>query len=227
MSNNSSVLLPGTFFEQEYKRKLEYLSRNNVNCVYLYDHSVNPSDNQKTVYKIKKSLSLLQEYENKNFNLGLCVLNINSRKKDLLFSKFINPMMEIENFKLGLGTGDKKYENRNTKYSYDLDQIIHELINLYTFSSKGKNLFLGGTSKNKKELVRKYSIGINQWLGSSKDLISFYKSLHQKQSLIGKFSQCLKPSNTEVNLPKNFEKIFILKDSNLGKFYSDVDKIFS
>ena len=180
MSNNSSVLLPGTFFEQEYKRKLEYLSRNNVNCVYLYDHSVNPSDNQKTVYKIKKSLSLLQEYE-----------------------------------------------NRNTKYSYDLDQIIHELINLYTFSSKGKNLFLGGTSKNKKELVRKYSIGINQWLGSSKDLISFYKSLHQKQSLIGKFSQCLKPSNTEVNLPKNFEKIFILKDSNLGKFYSDVDKIFS
>ena len=101
MSNNSSVLLPGTFFEQEYKRKLEYLSRNNVNCVYLYDHSVNPSDNQKTVYKIKKSLSLLQEYENKNFNLGLCVLNINSRKKDLLFSNFINPMMEIENFKLG------------------------------------------------------------------------------------------------------------------------------
>ena len=139
MSNYSSVLLPGTFFEQEYKRKLEYLSKKNINCVYLFDHSVNPSDNQKTVYKIKKSLSLLQEYENKNFSLGLCVLNINTRKKELLFSNFINPMMEIENFQLGLGTGDNKYENRNQNYSHDLDQIINELVNLYTFSSNGKN----------------------------------------------------------------------------------------
>ncbi len=227
MSNYSSVLLPGTFFEQEYKRKLEYLSKKNINCVYLFDHSVNPSDNQKTVYKIKKSLSLLQEYENKNFSLGLCVLNINTRKKELLFSNFINPMMEIENFQLGLGTGDNKYENRNQNYSHDLDQIINELVNLYTFSSNGKNLFIGGTSNSKKELVRKYSIGINQWLGSSRDLISLYESLQQKKSFIGKFSQCLKPSNKELNLPKNFEKIFILKDSNLGKFYSDVDKIFS
>lgn len=227
MSNNISVLLPGSFFEKDYQKKINYLSKNQVDCVYLFDHSVNPVDESKAVYDIKKALSLLQENSDSNFKLGICVLNINNRKKDLLFSNFINPIMEIKDFRLGLGTGDNRYENRTLKYAYDLDAIISELISEYTFSLNGRNLFIGGTSRKKIDLVSKYSIGINQWLGNSKDLINLHKDLSIKEPLIGKFSQCIKTIDIDTILPDSFEKIFILKDMNTKKFFFEIDKIFS
>ena len=140
MNKSISVLLPGSFFEKDYQYKISYLSKNQVDCVYLFDHSVNPVDENRAVYDIKKALSLLQESHANNFKLGLCVLNINSRKKDLFFSNFINPIMEIKDFRLGLGTGDNKYTNTTPKYAYDLDSIISELISEYTFSLDGRKL---------------------------------------------------------------------------------------
>ena len=226
MSNNISVLLPGSFFEKDYQKKISYLSKNQVDCVYLFDHSVNPVDERKAVYDIKKALSLLQESSESNFKLGICVLNINNRKKDLLFSNFINPFMEIKDFRLGLGTGDNRYENRTLNYANDLDAIISELVSEYTFSLNGRNLFIGGTSRKKKDLVSKYSIGINQWLGNSIDLINLHKDLYIKDPLIGKFSQCIKTNDMGTSLPDSFEKIFILKDMNTKKFFFEIDKIF-
>ena len=80
MNKQISVLLPGSFFEEDYHRKVSYLSKNKITRVYLFDHSLNPADDHKAVYEAKKALSLLLEDQDSNFDLGLCVLNINSRK---------------------------------------------------------------------------------------------------------------------------------------------------
>lgn len=227
MNKQISVLLPGSFFEEDYHRKVSYLSKNKITRVYLFDHSLNPADDHKAVYEAKKALSVLLEDQDSNFDLGLCVLNINSRKIDLLFSRFINPMLDIQNFSLGLGTGDNKYENNHVKYSHDIDLIIDNLIRDYDLSLDGTNLFLGGTSQQKINLVKKYSVGINQWLGNSKDLISIYQKTYNPKTFIGRFSQCLKIDNKSMDLPDDIEKIFILKDSNVMNFYSQIDKILS
>ena len=105
--------------------------------------------------------------------------------------------------------------------------IITDLINQYSFSIDERNLFVGGTSKHKLDLVNKYSIGINQWLGNSQELISIHKGNLATKPFIGRFSQCLTIRSRSIDLPKSFEKIFVLKDSNVAKFYSDVDKILS
>jgi hypothetical protein len=227
MTKNISILLPGSFFEEKSKEKLTYLSNKKIGCIYLFDHSINPADDRKAVYQIKKALSQLQHNNDYEFGLGVCVLNINRRKKDLLFSQFINPMMEIKDFRLGLGTGDTRYEKNNSRYSNDLELIITDLINQYSFSIDERNLFVGGTSKHKLDLVNKYSIGINQWLGNSQELISIHKGNLATKPFIGRFSQCLTIRSRSIDLPKSFEKIFVLKDSNVAKFYSDVDKILS
>ena len=225
MNKDISVLLPGSFFENGFKKKLEYLFINNISCIYLFDHSINPSDESKSMYEIKKGISLIQKYDKNQFTLGLCVLNINRRKMKLLFSDYINPMLEIKKFRLGLGTGDDKYEKNNTQYSHNLDSIICDLVNEYTFSLNGKNLFVGGTSQEKIDLVKKYSVGLNQWLGSEDNLVSLSNNIDNTKIPLGRFSNCQKIRNINSSLPLNFEQIFVLKDSNLDDFYSQVDKI--
>ena len=170
MNKEVSVLLPGAFFENDYHRKLNYLTLKNINCIYIYDHSINPVETNQQMYEIKKSISLLQDSTEFNSFLGICVLNINKRKMNLLFSDYINPLLEIKNFRLGLGTGDNKYEIMEENFNNNLDAIISELISSYIFSTQGKNLFVGGTSDKKIDLVKKYSIGINQWLGNEEKL---------------------------------------------------------
>ena len=42
---------------------------------------------------------------------------------------------------------------------------------------------------------------------------------------LGRFSHCQKIHKINTSLPSNLEQIFVLKDSNLEDFYSQVDKI--
>ncbi len=39
---NKSLLLPGTFFEKDIQRKLDYLNLKDLNTVYVFDHLINP-----------------------------------------------------------------------------------------------------------------------------------------------------------------------------------------
>ncbi len=225
MSKEISVLLPGSFFEDGFNNKLDYLAKKNIKNIYLFDHSINPSDEKKSMYSIKKGLSVIHENTNYSFNLGVCVLNINVRKIDALFSEYINPMLEIKNFRLGLGTGDNRYEKNRIKYSNNLDYIINDLINKYTFSIDGNNLFIGGTSQKKIDLIKKYSVGVNQWFGDEKKLISIYENIDKNKPTLGRLSHCQNIQKINENPFTIFEQILVLKDSNIKNFYSQIDMI--
>ena len=56
------------------------------------------------------SINLLQNYDERKFNIGTAVLNINKRKIDNLINNYIKPFLEIDSFKLGLGLGDDTCE---------------------------------------------------------------------------------------------------------------------
>ena len=79
---------------------------------------------------------------------------------------------------------------------------------------------------NKKiDLVKKYSIGINQWLGNEEELKLLANNIGTIKNPLGRFSHCQKIHKINSSLPSNLEQIFVLKDSNLEDFYSQVDKI--
>ena len=122
------------------------------------------------MYEIKNAVSSLQNYEDRNFNIGTAVLNINKRKLDSLITKYLNPFLEIDNFKLGLGIGDNKYQENLPNYSNSLEEVIGYLFENFELSKESRSLFLGGNSNENIKLMKKYSIGINQWLGSIKDI---------------------------------------------------------
>ena len=87
MSNQKkSILLPGSFFEKDSQYKLNYLNLKNLHTVYVFDHAVNPADFKLAMYEIKNAVSSLQNYEERNFNIGTAVLNINKRKLDSLIT---------------------------------------------------------------------------------------------------------------------------------------------
>ena len=77
MSNQKSILLPGSFFDKDRQYKLNYLNLKNLHTVYVFDHTVNPVDYKLAMYEIKNAVSSLQNYEDRNFNIGTAILNIN------------------------------------------------------------------------------------------------------------------------------------------------------
>ena len=51
------------------------------------------------------ALSKLNKYE-RNFQTGSMVLNIRKREINDLLKNYLNPLIEIKNFNLGIGIGD-------------------------------------------------------------------------------------------------------------------------
>ncbi len=158
-----SVLLPGSFFNTEAKRKIQYLNEKEINTLYLFDHTLNPLNKKNEMYEIKKSVFELEKFEDRLFNIGTLILNINKRNAEKLFYDYLDPFLEIKNIKLGLGTGDNKFEEMKVNYENEIGEVIEKLLRSNTFSITGNNLFLGGGSKFKLDLIKKYSLGINQW----------------------------------------------------------------
>ena len=62
------------------------------------------------------------------------MLNINSRPHQNLFQDYINKLLDIKNFKLGVGTGDDKFEKRKN-FSNNVEQIINEVKSSKKFDS--------------------------------------------------------------------------------------------
>ena len=100
--NNKSILLNGSFFEEEYQKKIDKLNNLEIKTVYVFDHSINPEIKKLPVYKIMDALSKLDKYE-RNFKIGSMVLNIRKREINELLENYLNPLMEIKNFNLGIG----------------------------------------------------------------------------------------------------------------------------
>ena len=138
--------------------------------------------------------------------------------KDLL-----EPLLELKSISLGLGTGDNKYENRDFLYDNNIEDIICYILENKNFINNESQLFLGGNSKEKLDLVKKYNLGINQWMGSDSNFIKKQNVYNHLLNPVGSLSRCIAYEN---QLEFDYEKIHILKDSNLKIFQESIDKIF-
>ena len=226
MSKIKSVLLPGSFFKNDYVEKTKKLISLGIDTIYFYDHKVNPVDNNLEVYQLIDGLYKLYDIVKNEISLGVCVLNINSRPHQTLFEDYINKFLDIKNFKLGIGTGDNKYEKR-MNFSNNIEEIINQVQSSKKFESNNTQLFIGGNSKEKLNLMKKYELGINQWMGNKRDFKEKELIYSQIKNPIGRLSICSNIDNPiiiESNL--SYEQIFVLKDSNNEIFYKTIDNIF-
>ena len=226
MNKINSVLLPGSFFINDYVEKAKKLTSLEIDTIYFYDHTVNPVDKNLEVYQLIDGLYKLNDIVKNDISLGVCVLNINSRPHQTLFEDYINKLLDIKNFKLGIGTGDDKFEKR-MNFSNNLVQIINEVKSSKKFVSNNTQLFIGGNSKEKLNFMKKYDLGINQWMGTKKAFQEKESIYNKIKHPLGRLSICLNPYNPIIfKSDLSYEKIFILKDSNNEIFYKTLDNIF-
>ena len=121
-----SLLLPGSFFEQDVQKKLEYLNNKDLQNIFVFDQTVNPADENLQMYEIRKSINILQNYEERMFNIGTLVLNINKRNIDDLINEALSQIsyderINILNFENYAGNFIDKYENLN--YSEYFEEV--------------------------------------------------------------------------------------------------------
>ena len=226
MKQINTVLLPGEFFKNNFKEKTEKLMSIDIDTCYLFDHGVNPASKDLDVYEFIDGIYKLNEVIDGQFRLGLCVLNINARPYKELFEQYIYKLLEIKNFKLGIGTGDDKFEKR-PNFSNDIEKIINEIVDSNKFKQNNINLFIGGNSEKKLKLMKKYSIGINQWMGTNNSFEEKESQFTQIKNPRGNLSLCLDVNNPVFFDSKlNYENIYVLKDSNREIFFKTIDNIF-
>ena len=226
MKQINSVLLPGEFFKNNFKEKTEKLMSIDIDTCYLFDHGVNPASKDLDVYEFIDGIYKLNEVIDGQFRLGLCVLNINARPYKELFEQYIYKLLEIKNFKLGIGTGDDKFEKR-PNFSNDIEKIINEIMDSNKFKQNNINLFIGGNSEKKLKLMKKYAIGINQWMGTKNSFEEKESQFTQIKNPKGNLSLCLDVNNPVFFDSKlNYENIYVLKDSNREIFFKTIDNIF-
>ena len=226
MKQINSVLLPGEFFKNNFKEKTEKLMSIDIDTCYLFDHGVNPASKDLDVYKFIDEIYKLNDVIDGQFRLGLCVLNINARPYKELFEEYIYKLLEIKYFKLGIGTGDDKFEKR-PNFSNDIEKIINEIMDSNKFKQNNINLFIGGNSEKKLKLMKKYAIGINQWMGTKNSFEEKESQFTQIKNPKGNLSLCLNVNNPVFFESKlNYENIYVLKDSNREIFFKTIDNIF-
>ena len=226
MNQINSVLLSGEFFKNNFLEKIEKLMSKEIDTVYLFDHGKNPAGKNLDVYQLIDGIYKLNEVVNDKFSLGVCVLNINARPYQELFDEYILKFLEIKNFKLGIGTGDDKFEKRSN-FSNDIEKIIKEIVDSKKFKQNNINLFIGGNSIKKLKLMKKYEIGINQWIGTKNSFEEKEFYFSQIKHPRGNLSLCAKADSPNFfDSELNYEKIHVLKDSNLEIFLQTIDNIF-
>ena len=224
MNSNKSILIPSNFFNQDYKVKIDKLNNSNVETLYLFDHTINPITGLKDVYNFLDGFEILNNFISSSKYVGSCVLNINSRSILDFKKHYLKKLSNVKNFKLGLGIGDSLFENNN-KFHNELNEIIEEIVNIK--SKSFASIFLGGNSKIILETSMKYSLGLNQWLGTNEHFEKKIKLFKNLKNPKGNLSRCV-----GLNFPKNqdekedFERIYIFKDTNTEIFLQTVDNIF-
>ena len=222
--NNISILLNGSFFEEEYQKKIDKLNNLEIKTVYVFDHNINPEIKKLPVYKIMDALSKLDKYE-RNFKIGSMVLNIRKREINELMENYLNPLMEIKNFNLGIGIGDDKYEIQKDVYDNNIEEVIKKIIDNKYFEENNVNLVIGGSSQKLNALAFKYGLGTNQWEG---DIINLLKKIEVHSKAKSKelnVSYCTKDLSFDgktIN-QENFEIIYVLSEKK--SFNKQIDEI--
>ena len=222
--NNNSILLNGSFFEEEYQKKIDKLNNLEIKTVYVFDHSINPEIKKLPVYKIMDALSKLDKYE-RNFKIGSMVLNIRKREINDLMENYLNPLMEIKNFNLGIGIGDNKYEIQKDIYDNNIEEVIKKIIVNKNYEENNVNLVIGGSSQKLNALALKYGLGTNQWEG---DIINLLKKIEVHSKAKSKelnVSYCTKDLSFDGKTisQDNFEIIYVLSEKK--SFNKQIDEI--
>ena len=176
------------------------------------------------VYEIMDALSKLDKYE-KNFQIGSMVLNIRKREINELMENYLNPLMEIKNFNLGIGIGDDKYEIQKDIYDNSIEEVIKKIIANKNYEENNVNLVIGGSSQKLNALALKYGLGTNQWEG---DIINLLKKIevHSKaKSIELNVSYCTKDLSFDGKtiIQENFEIIYVLSEKK--SFNKQIDEI--
>ena len=222
--NNNSILLNGSFFEEEYQKKIDKLNNLEIKTVYVFDHSINPEIKKLPVYKIMDALSKLDKYD-RNFKIGSMVLNIRKREINELMENYLNPLMEIKNFNLGIGIGDNKYEIQKDIYDNNIEEVIKKIIANKNYEENNVNLVIGGSSQKLNTLALKYGLGTNQWEG---DIINLLKKIEVHSKAKSKelnVSYCTKDLSFDGKTisHENFEIIYVLSEKK--SFNKQIDEI--
>lgn len=222
--NNNSILLNGSFFEEEYQKKIDKLNNLEIKTVYVFDHSINPEIKKLPVYKIMDALSKLDKYD-RNFKIGSMVLNIRKREINELMENYLNPLMEIKNFNLGIGIGDNKYEIQKDIYDNNIEEVIKKIIVNKNYEENNVNLVIGGSSQKLNALALKYGLGTNQWEG---DIINLLKKIEVHSKAKSKelnVSYCTKDLSFDGKTisQDNFEIIYVLSEKK--SFNKQIDEI--
>ena len=222
--NNISILLNGSFFEEEYQKKIDKLNNLEIKTVYVFDHSVNPEIKKLPVYKIMDALSKLNKYE-RNFQIGSMVLNIRKREINELMQNYINPLIEIKNFTLGIGIGDDKYEIQKDIYDNNIEEVIKKIIANKNYEENNVNLVIGGSSQKLNALALKYGLGTNQWEGEITNLIKKIEVYSKAKSNGLNVSYCTKDLSFygKTISQENFEIIYVLSEKK--SFNKQIDEI--
>lgn len=222
--NNNSILLNGSFFEEEYQKKIDKLNNLEIKTVYVFDHSINPEIKKLPVYKIMDALSKLDKYE-RNFKIGSMVLNIRKREINELMENYLNPLMEIKNFNLGIGIGDDKYEIQKDIYDNNIEEVIKKIIANKNYEENNVNLVIGGSSQKLNALALKYGLGTNQWEGEKINLLKKIEVHSKAKSKELNVSYCTKDLSFDgktIN-QENFEIIYVLSEKK--SFNKQIDEI--
>ena len=222
--NNKSILLNGSFFEEEYQKKIDKLNNLEIKTVYVFDHSINPEIKKLPVYKIMDAISKLDKYE-RNFQIGSMVLNIRKREINDLIQNYLNPLIEIKNFNLGIGIGDNKYEIQKDIYDNNIEEVIKKIIANKNYEENNVNLVIGGSSQKLNALALKYGLGTNQWEG---DIINLLKKIEVHSKAKSKelnVSYCTKDLSFDGKTisQENFEIIYVLSEKK--SFNKQIDEI--
>ena len=222
--NNKSLLLNGSFFDEEYQKKIDKLNNLEIKTVYVFDHNINPEIKKLPVYKIMDAISKLDKYE-RNFQIGSMVLNIRKREKNDLMDNYLNRLIEIQDFNLGIGIGDDKYEIQENIYENNIEEIIKEIIENKDFEKNNVNLIIGGSSQKLNDLSLKYGLGINQWEGSANSLKLKIEARSRATSKELNVSYCTKDFRFESKTisQANYEIIYVLSEKK--SFNKQIDEI--
>ena len=222
--NNNSVLLNGSFFEEEYQKKIDKLNNLEIKTVYVFDHSINPEIKKLPVYKIMDALSKLDKYD-RNFKIGSMVLNIRKREINELMENYLNPLMEIKNFNLGIGIGDDKYEIQKDIYDNNIEEVIKKIIANKNYEENNVNLVIGGSPQKLNALALKYGLGTNQWEGEKINLLKKIEVHSKAKSKELNVSYCTKDLSFDGKTisQDNFEIIYVLSEKK--SFNKQIDEI--
>ena len=153
------------------------------------------------------------------------VLNIRKREINELMENYLNPLMEIKNFNLGIGIGDDKYEIQKDIYDNNIEEVIKKIIANKNYEENNVNLVIGGSSQKLNALALKYGLGTNQWEG---DIINLLKKIEVHSKAKSKelnVSYCTKDLSFDGKTisQENFEIIYVLSEKK--SFNKQIDEI--